>query len=736
MLLKHRRLFCLSLLAILSVFLAEALPHETKAVFFWSLLLPLPPLLILALKYRRVRVLLFALILATGAFFSSYQVSNKQNIAEELAIGETERYSVTLSSSSSKKGDAYTAEGHLMTVSNGKTVRLRVKISSPDPAQAGDVLFGEGRFSAFEKGSYNAADGYYGTVVLFESQNVDRLTTPRYALGRLRTVLSEHLCQAAPREGGALLCALLLGVRDGLPDSFTRDMERIGTTHMLSLSGMHLAVLTAGIAFLLRRLRIGRRIRVLLLSLFVASFMLLTGLSVSVMRAGFMFFLSALPLFLREERDGLSSLAAAVAVICLCEPYATRDLSLWLSALATLGILLFFERQKRTEHRPLSPMRRAFRAISLSLSVTLAATVATLPLTLCAFGTLPLLSPLANLILSPLVQLALYLSLFLTFLGSVSFLSQIATALCNLIFTISSFLGDVPRTVLSFTDSFTLYLVFAFVTALLLYFLLCPRKRFLFRVPVALCVSCAISVGATLGTTRLLHYDELSVTCFSDIEEETDAILFRYKGDRLLTVFSDFGKVGTAEYAALAEVAGEVDGFLVPYYTDGTAHYLKSLLNESKIYRLYLPAPSFAYEREIYAEILKIAKDAAVPTVAFDKDTPFFFGFLTVSCLLPTNGDGYAPDVFAEFLFGYDRIGYFSANAVGFSLRADALCKDLLIFGACGAPLQRRFLREEFIDEQARVLCPSPHLFPFTNPSGIVFSCVSQAYLPMRTEIS
>lgn len=730
---QHRRLFLLSLFALLSVFIAESLTHTAKAFFFWALCGLSLVFFIISLFKGRFFVFFLAFLLSVGAFFSSYQISYREEIAKSLAEAGAAELSVSVRTPTGNSDDVYLAEGVLTVLDEGKPVKIRVKIASSTPMHAGDVLFGEAEFALLEKDDYGAAEGFLGTVRFEECKTVDHLTGLPYAVGNFRSFLIERLYTAVPGEGGALFAALLLGNREGVSPSFARDMARIGTSHMLSLSGMHLAVLTAGIAFLLKLLRLGKHLRTLFLGFFVVFFMLLTGLSSSVMRAGFMFLLSALPFFLREERDSFSSLMTAVAVICLFEPYAIRDLSLWLSALSTLGILFLFDRMKKAKNERISLKQRLFRAVLVSLSVTVAATVATLPLTLLIFKVFPLLSPIANLLLSPLVQIALYLSLFAAALGHVPLLSWISTQICNLIFTISSILSDIPHTVLPFESPYALIPVFLLFGSLLIYYLFCPKRLFRLRVPVALCLVCALTVGVIGGIPHLSHRHKLTASYFADKENGCDALLFRYKGERLMAAFSDFSFVSTAEREAFSLVAGELDGFLLPYYTENSSKYIKVLLSAYKIYRLYLPSPQDSEEIEIYADILTTAAEAGVPTVAYQADTPFFFEFLTVSHIV-ANANANFPAAHAEFLFGYERIGYFSANASEIEHSACPLAADLLIFGAWGAPNIALFPREEFISGDTRVLCAAPILFPFENMEGIVFSVKATAHLPLRTK--
>ena len=733
MIFRHRRLFCLSLFAVLSVFVAEHLPHDVKGTAFWALLALAFVFLCLGAWKRRFLVFVIALLLSATACLSSYQISYKKDAVAPLAEEATDM-TVTVHTPLGKYKNGYLADGRLSLLVDGKWLSLPVKVHSPIAVAVGDVLFGEADFTPTEADSYQATQGIYGTVkYLDECKRVDRLSSPMLSLSKLREDIAKHIRSRMPNENGELLCALLIGVRDGLPDTFTRDMGRIGTAHMLSLSGMHLVVLTTGIALILKRLRLGKQWRVLLLSAFAVFFMLLTGLSSSVLRAGFMLLFSSLPLFMREERDSLSSLTAAVAVILLWEPYALWDIALWLSALSTLGILFFFDRRKWAEGGAPSPRRRILGYISLSLSVTLAATLATLPLTLCTFGRLPLLSPLANLLLSPLVQVALYLSVAVVFLGGIPLVSTVTSFVCKAVFALSDALADIPRTVLTFKSPTSLVLVFLLFALLLTYFAFVSRRRFSFRVPVALCLLFSLLLSGTEVYARLSHHGELSVSYYSAEWRESDALLFTYRGERLLAVFSDFSRIFSAEEDALASVGDELDGFLLPYYTKHAGDYVKALLERKKVFCLYLPTPQTESEKTMYTEILSVAAKEEARIVTTNPQTPFFFGTLTAS---PIFLDKKRHTASYEFLFGYSRIQYYGGNTLKFGNAPHAQRADAVIFGSYGGRPRYIYSREAFIAPNAHVLCGDTDSFPFSDPRGIVFARTGTVYIPMETSHS
>ena len=314
MVFRHRRVLCLSLFTVLAVGLAGLLPHTAKVPLFLLALLAGIGLIPFVFRHRRLLVWMLVLLLLALSLFSSYLVSGTQETLSDLN-GEKLPLTATVLRVTDREDGLVYADGTVRLSAKGgeRTVNVKLKIASEEEIRAGDMIRGEAVVSIAQKDSYIAAKGFYASLRLEEVHVVGKSTGIRVMTGRWSEMLSRRLVDAVPGEGGALYAALLLGDREGLSEEFTRDMTRIGTVHILSVSGMHLVILTAGIGALLRKLRLGKHLRFLLLAAFAVFFMLLTGLSSSVLRAGLMFLFSVLPAFLREERDSLSSLSVAVA---------------------------------------------------------------------------------------------------------------------------------------------------------------------------------------------------------------------------------------------------------------------------------------------------------------------------------------------------------------------------------------------------------------------------------------
>lgn len=199
-----------------------------------------------------------------------------------------------------------------------------------------------------------------------------------------RAGLREGLRSALSRaggEGGALLEALVLGVRDDLDLGLADAFRGAGCAHILALSGQHLGILAALVSFLAAPL-LGRRGALAAAMILACAFTVFVGPKPSLVRAALMFAYTGAARLTGRPQDSVNGLAAAFLVQCMIWPGVERDLSFQLSYLALAGLAL------------LSP---AFEYLILprvppvpakALAASLAAQAAAGPRTLAAFGTL------------------------------------------------------------------------------------------------------------------------------------------------------------------------------------------------------------------------------------------------------------------------------------------------------------------------------------------------------------
>lgn len=198
------------------------------------------------------------------------------------------------------------------------------------------------------------------------------------------------------------LTAELTGDKSAMDDGDYLAMQETGLAHLFAVSGLHCAFLVTLLALLIsRRQRLLCAVTIPLLLFY----MVMVGMSPSVVRACIMqIFLLIAPLF-RRGSDPLTSLAAALLVILLCNPFAAASVSLQLSFSATLGMVLLSPRLYKLltgwYKGKCRPLRTALCFVAANLSATLSAVVFTAPLTAWYFRIFVLVAPLSSLLAVP-----------------------------------------------------------------------------------------------------------------------------------------------------------------------------------------------------------------------------------------------------------------------------------------------------------------------------------------------
>ena len=225
----------------------------------------------------------------------------------------------------------------------------------------------------------------------------------------------EHLFQQTEKTLNGmprgLLLALVLGIRSDLEIALRDAWRALGMSHVLALSGMHIGVVAAGLLSVVGNVRRPLGLFGLLGGVF--TYAAVGGLGSSVLRASLMIACASIATFLGRARNPLRTLGTAAFLLVAAAPARLHDLGFQLSCAATLGILVTagptarWALRQRTRSWPLRLLAWVLPVGGIGLS----AQIVTLPWILTHFGYVSWISPLANLLLVPIVDVALVLGL-------------------------------------------------------------------------------------------------------------------------------------------------------------------------------------------------------------------------------------------------------------------------------------------------------------------------------------
>lgn len=251
-----------------------------------------------------------------------------------------------------------------------------------------------------------------------------------------------------------LAIALTLGDTSLVGDKISA-FRFAGIAHVFAVSGLHVGLFFAILAFIAKKLGLVRLKRLAFIFIPTLFYCFLCGFRPSSVRALVMAATVILAEDLGFKRDGLSAIALALIVILMIEPFYLFDTGTRLSFLAVVGIAVLAPVFKRGA-KPLG-------TVGELLSVTLGATLATLPVLVDMSGYMSLISLFANLLFVPIFSLAYELTAVSAALGCVEFLVFKAAKIT--LFLPSAFLGIIGEIVAFFDFSvFALPLSFGFAS--------------------------------------------------------------------------------------------------------------------------------------------------------------------------------------------------------------------------------------------------------------------------------
>ncbi|MFV0399457.1 MAG: ComEC/Rec2 family competence protein [Oscillospiraceae bacterium] len=398
------------------------------------------------------------------------------------------------------EGEEITVEGVITQVrrGSGKGVRYTIEASYPGTnlPDSAFVLWEYGEEGAWEEGqgirftavfrqpSYEGTADYYrksgipGEAYLREPAEEIPLTGKFAVIGgmaRLRGTLRDNLYRLLPQRSAGLVAAMTLGLTEDISPQLYTALNVSGTSHLVSVSGLHLSIFTGLILSLLRRMGLSRRKSAVGGILAALAFTLLVGASPSILRSFAMTGIMLLGAMLGRKSDSLSSLGLAALVIAALRPHWMLSMGTWLSFGATAGIILLAKPitewlEKRFLRKEGKRYDKLVRALAGILGTTMGAYVFTLPILVVGTGYISLLAPLGNILVAPFVSVVVGGGLLCAALPSwlpVKALAVVVDVSARMIAEISQVLAKLPFAIFSLDESYLLFCLLAAVAVVL-----------------------------------------------------------------------------------------------------------------------------------------------------------------------------------------------------------------------------------------------------------------------------
>ena len=382
-----------------------------------------------------IATFLAAFLIGVFTFVSNNQTRNKLHYIHFIST-QKKNYTATITLKEKLKNTAvnnrYVAQ---MITLNGKEsfgkVLLNIKKDQSIPnLEIGSTLKIEGYFyknrspnnpNQFDYGSYLENRQIYGQFYTSASDiklnSVVEKSIAYYAsLWRNRIIKNLEKNHFHKSELSVII-ALLLGQQQDISPEVVKDYQYAGAVHVLSVSGLHVGFILLFITYLLKpfpNTRTGSILKLIIVITFLWAFGILAGLAPSVVRSVTMFSFVAIGMYLRRSINIYNTLAVSALLILLFQPSFLFDVGFQLSYVA-LYFIVWLQPFLASAWNPKYIILRQFWEI---ITVSFAAQIGTLPMSIYYFHQFPGLFFVTNIVILPGMSLILGLGVIVMFLAA------------------------------------------------------------------------------------------------------------------------------------------------------------------------------------------------------------------------------------------------------------------------------------------------------------------------------
>ena len=359
------------------------------------------------------------------------------------------------------------------------------------------------------------------------------------ALGKIKTTFSKIIDLYIPSENGAIAKAMTIGEKSDISDKTINHFNYSGTSHLLVISGLHLSLWSIGIMRFAEKFSKLRKYTTIIGLVCLLGYSLLTGFSVSVIRAGVMVGGVLLGKAFHRDADSINSIGIALFLILLENPFAPFSASLWFTVGSTMGILiiaqnLLYKIKEKSNKYPFID-NWLFSFVITSVLISVATSIFTLPIFIVKIKMLPIASIISNILM---VDLALLL-MILTVLGVAMHIFGISF-LANGVFTAVGAIGSILRflaekigmsewSTISVSHKYFEYFLWIGIICILLIFILKKYRKTALKT-----VSVILSVVFVLLVTYCSTYEYKTLIVDVINTKEKPLMLVNYKNESIL----------------------------------------------------------------------------------------------------------------------------------------------------------------------------------------------------------
>lgn len=596
-----------------SLFFIGVLGINAAYVCLWIIGIAL--IIMLCIKRLRVNTMILlacctaiiSVLLYIGVYHNSYQpvkalygkeVSISATV-KEYPVSKNELYYVAVSSNEVNE-EKFSPFGIRLTCSQepdvkpGDTVHFKAQLYA-----CGETT----RFSALNYLSKGIYAGAYiespESITPFEGS----VKPLYYYTATLREGIIQTLKTVLPAKNAALAAAVLIGDKNGIASDVMEDINTVGISHLICVSGLHLSIFGFAVLSLFEKLHFSRKLRYLICAALIFLFMAVCGFTYSVLRAGLMFLVMIAGELLLAEPDSLNSLGFA-SIIILCNPFHACNIGFIFSFTASLAIITLGKKSVHVLKQKLSFYRmNAWKKCCFSLLeiavISFCVSLCCLPFSILLFGKVNLIGIIANVLILPFASVLLisagmcvvFAAVPLRLFTAIAYpAGWICSLLCTYVYRVVDVLKSISFANLS-TGNAVIYVTMALILICICFLLLFYRRKRFIR------VLCCILPLMFIGSFAVERYVNAQVLHIQVGALKDSVCISASIGDDFILI--DAGKnaftLQTVDDALFASDSQDIDYFILTSDTEQHAGKAQSILREKRVNHVICPQKSNFY---------------------------------------------------------------------------------------------------------------------------------------------
>ncbi len=445
----------------------------------------------------------FVFILLFVAGFVSFQVNTKPDKSLEPFLGKGCTITGTVLEKNRTASGRYKLEIRVDKVLKGGALhhvkaKVQATMMQDEIVEVSDVITFDGQLSSleprknlggFDEYSYLRARGISYKTFLYGLEVTGKEEGLRNTLNSISSRISKVYDNVLEHQEAGIMKAMILGDTSGLSEEIQELYRVAGVYHIISISGLHIAMLAIFVEMLLRRI-VGRRYSGVLTIFFLVFYTMLTGMAVATVRSTIMYTVIISGDLIRRDSDTLSSTAFAATLLLLYQPLFLWDIG-FLYSFAAIAGLACFNREFTESFRSIN--KNMPKLVIDVFAASIAATLATIPIAAFYFYNFMPYGVLANILIVPASSALVVLGFVVGVVGV--FAEPVAIFLAGSVYVIlkayeyiCGFFASLPfATIL--TGSLSLWFIVLWYVALVSYAL---RKLKIFYTALVVLVSASV----------------------------------------------------------------------------------------------------------------------------------------------------------------------------------------------------------------------------------------------------